>query len=202
MVSFEYDVLASSLSFSISRRQTSFTLISIKEYVSSTFGVSWINVWPLVGLSICEYVVSVSVACEPSFSDVMASLSLCTRVPLLPLFLSPHLSSSAFRLFNLQRWNCFVVGERQVKIWVTNLFVRPRSLHAKFCLFHKKSVNRKPFLVQLIFFHQPKKKLQKFKDTVDNMRPTFFVRRQNPLFFDSYPLGHHISQIWPILEFF
>ena len=41
MVSFEYDVLASCLSFSISRRQTFFTLISIKEYISSTLGLSW-----------------------------------------------------------------------------------------------------------------------------------------------------------------
>ena len=121
MVSFEYDVLASGFSFSISRRQTSFTLMSIKECISSTFGVSWINVWPLAGISICEYVVPVSIACEPSFSDIMASLSRCTRVPLLPLFLNPRLYSSAFRLFNFQRWNCFVVGERQVKIWFTNL---------------------------------------------------------------------------------
>ena len=74
MVSFEYDVLAS-----ISRRQTSFTLISIKEYISSTLGLSW----PLAGLSIGENVVSVSIVCEPSFSDAMASRIRCTRVHLL-----------------------------------------------------------------------------------------------------------------------
>ena len=53
-----------------------------------------INAWPLAGLSNCEYVVSVSTVCEPSFSYTMASRSRCTRVHLLPPFLSPRLSSS------------------------------------------------------------------------------------------------------------
>ena len=45
---------------------------------------------------ICEYVVSVSIVCQPSFSDIMASFSRCTREPLFPLFLSPCLSSSPY----------------------------------------------------------------------------------------------------------
>ena len=65
MVSFDYDVLASCLSFSISRQQTSFTLISIKEYISSTLGFSWPFRF--------EKTLSVSVVCEPSFSDTLAS---------------------------------------------------------------------------------------------------------------------------------
>ena len=68
-----------------------------------------------------------------------------------------------------------------------------------FVCFANKTVKRKSFLVWMIFFtfqnflksHQTSK--EKF------WRPTIFVRQQNPLFLDSYPLsGYLISQTWPI----
>ena len=84
----------------------------------------------------------------------------------------------------------------------------PWSQYAKFCLFCKKSVNRKPFLVQtFFFFFSPTKiflSVAKFQRSRREVLEAynFFVRQQNPLFHDSYPSsGHLISLTIPILWF-
>lgn len=63
----------------------------------------------------------------------------------------------------------------------------------------KKSVNRKPFLEQTIFFtHQNFFKSNQTSRKFGGLQS--FVRRQNPLLLDSYPtLGHLIPQTWPVI---
>ena len=64
-----------------------------------------------------------------------------------------------------------------------NFQYSPVHMMQNFVFFAKKSLNRKPFLVRMIFFAN-----QNFK-----------VRWQNPLFLDSYPsLGHLISWTLPM----
>ena len=83
----------------------------------------------------------------------------------------------------------------------------PWSQYAKFCLFCKKSVNRKPFLVQTFFFFFTYQNFLKRRQI--SKKPSrsfgglqFFVRQQNPLFHDSYPSsGHLISLTIPIMWF-
>ena len=82
---------------------------------------------------------------------------------------------SKFR--NLTRLKCLTWG---------NLQYSPVHTMQNFVCFVKKSLNRKPFLVRMIFFaHQ-----------------NFKVRWQNPLFLDSYPsLGHLILWTLPMNYF-
>ena len=103
----------------------------------------------------------------------------------------------------------FLVKKKEARLSsITYFDVKDSSHHSilspvhntqNFVCFAKKSVKRKSFLVWTIFFtfqnflkcHQTSK--EKF------WRPTIFVRQQNPLFLDSYPLsGYLISQTWPI----
>ena len=82
---------------------------------------------------------------------------------------------SKFR--NLTRLKCLTWG---------NLQHSPVHTMQNFVCFAKKSLNRKPFVVRMIFFtHQ-----------------NFKVRWQNPLFLDSYPsLGHLILWTLPMNYF-
>ena len=103
----------------------------------------------------------------------------------------------------------FLVKKKEARLSsITYFDVKDSSQHSilspvhntqNFVCFAKKSVKRKSFLVWMIFFtfqnflkcHQTSK--EKF------WRPTIFVRQQNPLFLDSYPLsGYLISQTWQI----
>ena len=86
---------------------------------------------------------------------------------------------------------------------VIGLPTGPVRTKQNFVCFAKNSVNSKTFLVRTIFFftvHNFPNCHQSSQTPSGRFRNLqFFVRRQSPFFFDSYPSsGHFISQTWSI----
>ena len=88
---------------------------------------------------------------------------------------------------------CYPMSEQLGPVDVINILLRPCLHWAKFCLFCKKLCQQEAISSANDYFFSPTKIFQSSKMPLRRFGGLqFFVRRQTPLFLESYPSSGHL----------